>query len=93
MEYILISLKHGNGKRPVFWRANNCGYTTSPFAAGIYTEEQVKSEPNYYNNGEFTIAVPLTDEALWSIGLKYTYDQEKLMSFFEKNKSKLSSND
>lgn len=84
MLYIIISLKHGTGKQPMFWRSNNAGYTTSPFAAGVYTEEQVKAEPDYYNNGISTIAIPLTDMAMDDLGFKCSYDDSAVKKFMNK---------
>lgn len=86
MIYIIISLKHGNGKSPMFWRDNNAGYTYSPFAAGKYSKEQVESDPGYYNNGHSTIAVPLTDQAMEQIGFVSKYNTAKLESFYYKKK-------
>jgi hypothetical protein len=59
--YIIISLKHTSNDTLAFWRANDHGYTTNPFLAGHYSEEQVKSDPEYYNDGYGSIAVPLSD--------------------------------
>lgn len=83
MKYIIVSLKHGSADRPVFWRANDAGYTTSPFAVGIYTEEQVKGDPQYYNNGFSTVAVPLTDQGMHAIGFKCSYDNKQLDAFWK----------
>jgi hypothetical protein len=78
MHYIILSLKHGTPVEPCFWRPDNAGYTTIPWAAGLYTEEEVDSDPGYYNNGYSTIAVPLTDKALTAIGFKCSYSQDAL---------------
>ena len=79
-EYVIISLKHTNGKKPCFWRSNNQGYTWSPFAAGKYTEDQIKAEPEYYNNGTTDIAVPLTDAGMELIGLNVMIDVSKVIN-------------
>lgn len=76
MQYIILSLSHSTIEEPMFWRANDMGYTNSPFAAGKYTEEQVKENPDYYNNGLSTVAIPLTDEAMYKIGFKVSIDFE-----------------
>lgn len=86
MKYIIISLTHGAGDEPMFWRANDAGYTTSPFAAGIYSEEQVKARPNYYNDGYSAVAIPLTDQAMESIGFTCSFDEKAIMKFFQKSK-------
>jgi hypothetical protein len=87
MKYIIISLKHGTGTEPIFWRANNAGYTNSPFEAGHYTEEQVKAEPNYYNDGYSAVAIPLTDHAMSTIDFTCRFDEKAIEKFFEKSKA------
>jgi hypothetical protein len=86
MKYIIISLSHGTGKEPCFWRANAAGYTNSPFAAGIYTEEEVKARPDYYNNGYSGVAVPLTDGAMDAISFKCSFNEKAIEQFFQKSK-------
>lgn len=86
MNYIIISLKHGTAKEPVFWRADNAGYTIHPWAAGIYSEEEVKQDQGYYNNGYSTIAVPLQSEELKEIGFECKYDDKKLKAYHRKRK-------
>lgn len=49
-----------------------------PFTAGIYTEEQVKADPDYYNNRGSTLAIPLDEQGMASIGLKITMDLTKV---------------
>lgn len=88
MNYIIIDISHGTGEEPMFWRANDSGYTTSPFAAGIYTEEQVKARPDYYNDGYNTVAIPLTDGAMASIGFTCSFDEDLIMRFYQKSKVK-----
>ncbi|HYD21846.1 MAG TPA: hypothetical protein VEB40_10250 [Flavipsychrobacter sp.] len=83
--FLIISLKHGSGKSPMFWRPQDAGYTSSPFAAGLYREDKVKSDSNYYNNGDSTIAVPVTEKIMGSIGFSCSYDEDALQRFFEKN--------
>ena len=89
MNYIIISLKHGTADRPVFWKADNAGYTEIPWAAGIYTEEEVEADPSYYNGGITTVAVPLTNEVLHSIGFKCSYDEVELMTLHKKTYQRL----
>lgn len=83
MKYIIISLSHGTGKSPVFWRANAAGYTNSPFAAGIYTEEQVKARPDYYNDGLSTVAIPLTEQAMEAISFTCSFNEKAVEKFFQ----------
>lgn len=92
MKYIIISLKHGTYDKVVFWRANDAGYTDYPFEAGIYTEEQIKSKPGYYNDGFSTVAVPLNDVALTRIGFKVVVDEEALTDLLKANKSLFNQN-
>ncbi len=86
MKYIIISLAHGTGKEPCFWRANNAGYTNSPFAAGIYTEEEVKAKPDYYNDGYTGVAIPLTEQAMAKLGFKCSFDEKAIEQFFQTSK-------
>lgn len=79
--YIILSLKHSEGYRPCFWRADDAGYTMFPWAAGIYTEEQVKAQPNYYNDGFNTVAVPLTSAGLESIGFRCEFVPSQAKEF------------
>jgi hypothetical protein len=83
MKYIIISLSHGTGKEPCFWKAEAAGYTNSPFAAGIYTEEEVKARPNYYNNGCSCVAIPLTEQAMEAIGFKCSFNEKAIEQFFQ----------
>lgn len=81
MGYIILSLSHSSPEQVVFWRANNAGYCNSPFLAGIYTEEQVKGNQQYYNNGLSTVAVPLTTAAMEAIGFNVSVDWKKVEAF------------
>ena len=86
--YIILSLKHSEGKRPTFWRPDDAGYTIFPFAAGVYTEEQVKKDPSYYNDGFNTLAIPLTSAGLESIGFKCSMDLTKVKALSKQAESK-----
>lgn len=81
MKYIIISLKHSTKDKRCFWRAFNSGYTYYPFNAGQYDEALVKLKPDYYNDGISTIAIPLTDAAMASIGFKVKIDFKALDNF------------
>lgn len=85
MKYIILSLKHGTPERPMFWRSNNAGYTNSPFAAGIYTEVQVLGDPEYYNNGYSTVAIPLTDAAMAAIDFKCSFNLQGVETFWQQS--------
>lgn len=87
MAYFILSLKHSTQECPAFWRANNAGYTNSPFMAGIYTEHQIRSNPEYYNNGYSTVAIRLTDSSMEAIGFKVSVDWVKVDEFFKKSLS------
>jgi hypothetical protein len=56
-EYYIYSF-HSSPDLMLWWRANNAGYTTRLDDAGRYTEEQVRAEPDYYDNRTETVAVP-----------------------------------
>jgi hypothetical protein len=83
MKYIIISLAHGTGKEPCFWKAKAAGYTNYPFNAGIYDEAEVKARPNYYNDGITGVAIPLTEQALEAIGFKCSFDEKAIEQFFQ----------
>lgn len=89
MDYIIYSLKHSTKKQPCFWRANNAGYTSFPFAAGHYTESQILNNHDYYNNGTNSIAIPLTEDGLESIGFKFTVDVKKIVALADQIENKL----
>lgn len=88
-KYIIISLKHSTEEELMFWRPENAGYTTSPFAAGIYNEQIVLDDWDYYNCGN-SVAVELTDAAMTAIGFKCTFDVKKLLEFQKNNQKKKS---
>lgn len=86
MNYIIINPEQSTERTVVFWRPNNAGYTTCPFAAGIYTKEQIEESPNYYNNGFKSIAIPLTDSDLNEIGFSATWNPKKQSAFMQSSK-------
>lgn len=57
-EYYLLSLKWSDRDHYVWWRPKNNGYTLNLKDAGIYTEEQINKEKNYYSNTS-TMPVPV----------------------------------
>ena len=77
-EFILLSLKHSVGNEPTFWCPNNAGYTNNPWNAGIYNDQQIKEDPDYYNNGYDAIPIPLSKEGLNLIGFKCTFSKSKV---------------
>lgn len=83
-KYVILSLTHSDGNTPCFWKANNAGYTVWPFNAGIYTAAEVNEDKSYYDNGSSTIAIPLTESGMASIGLKITMDLKKVKSLIKK---------
>jgi hypothetical protein len=59
--YLILSLKWSvTSENLVWWRPNNSGYTVLIERAGHYSREEVEAHPSYYNNGDTTIAVPLS---------------------------------
>lgn len=79
--YYIVSIKHTRGEKVCFWRPNNAGYTEIINDAGKYTEEQVKSSQNYYNNFDSSIAVPC--EVVTSKILPYVPNEMNIMSIFK----------
>lgn len=84
--FIILSLKHSSNIEPVFWRADDSGYTTLPWAAGLYSESQVRGNPGYYNDGYNTIAIPLTDEGIKKSGLRFSLKAAQLNAYIKANK-------
>lgn len=78
-KYIIIDLGRSTEKAPMFWRADNKGYTPSPFEAGLYDEETVLANWKYYNDEE-TIAVVYTIRGLESIGFEWKWDSKAALS-------------
>lgn len=76
--FVILSKKHMDNRQPVFWRPDAAGYTIFPWAAGIYTKEQVEADPGYYNDGFNSIAVELTNEGLEAVGFECRVDLNKL---------------
>lgn len=92
MKYIIISLSKGSADEPKFWKPNCAGYTSFPWAAGIYTEDEIKNNPEYFNNGYTTIAVPFHEVGigLESIGFDCSYNPHLLNKLYKDLKQKLS---
>ena len=86
MKYIILAIGRGTGKKPVFWRSGCAGFTEYPFAAGQYSEAEVKGNPDYFNDGLSTVAIPLTDNALETLGFKCSYNERSLVNFIQKVK-------
>lgn len=59
-EYFVLSVNHTTRESRfiLLWNPNNAGYCNRLHVAGIYTEEQVRKNLHYYNNGCDTISVP-----------------------------------
>jgi hypothetical protein len=77
-QFLILSLKHSEGSKPCFWRPDDAGYTTIPWAAGVYNRAAVEANPKYYNNGYDTLAVEFSNHALESIGFKCSMDVKKV---------------
>lgn len=86
MKYIIICPEQSTAAEVVFWRDNNAGHTTSPFAAGIYTKEQIEADPNYYNNGLKSLAIPLTHADMHEIGLQCSWKPKNMPAFLQSSK-------
>jgi len=83
--YVIVSLKHSEKNSVAFWRPDNAGYTTNPWAAGFYTEEQVINDPSYYNNGVSTIAVCINNSSLPESGLTISLTDSKIAKYRKNN--------
>lgn len=60
MNYYILSLKHSPAQGfALWWGPCDCGYTAELDMAGTYTEAQVNAQPDYYNNGKTTVAIPV----------------------------------
>ena len=60
--YLILSLKWSDGLDKLnWWGPDNNGYAYDIDTAGRYTAKQVASNPGYYDNGDTTRAVPVTD--------------------------------
>lgn len=57
--FYLVSVKHTKqcDKYVTLWRPSNAGYCNRLHSAGMYNRSEIEAKPNYYNNGEMTIAV------------------------------------
>lgn len=57
--YHILSLKWTRGDQIVWWGPDDSGYVKNLAQAGVYTEEQVRARPTYYDNRDSTVAVPV----------------------------------
>lgn len=74
--FVILSPKHSEGDKVMFWRSNDAGYTFWPWEAGLYSEEQVMGNLGYYNDGYNSLAVELTNDGLRDIGFYCHVDWE-----------------
>jgi hypothetical protein len=88
--YVIVSLKHSEKNSVAFWRANDAGYTTNPWAAGLYTEEQVSNNQSYYNDGYNTVAVCINNSSLPESGLTISLTDSKIAKYRKNNLGALS---
>lgn len=76
-QYFIISLKHSTPDELVFWRADDAGYTTNPFLAGIYPQDRILSDITYYT--ENSVPVPVQD--FKQAGVKVIVSQTAVLAF------------
>ena len=58
-EYYVLSLKKSHLKENYSWfKSNNSGYTEDLNYAGVYTEEEISKNKNYYFNSNSQVAIP-----------------------------------
>jgi hypothetical protein len=84
-KYVIVSLKRSTKTETLFWRANDAGYTTNPWQAGIYSEQEVKAQPGYYNDGYNTIAICVTNSTLPDSGVKVLLDEKEVRAYRTQN--------
>jgi hypothetical protein len=87
--YVIVSLKHSEKNECTFWRPDNAGYTTNPWAAGFYTEEQVTKDPDYYNDGFNAVAVCINNSSLPDSGIAIHLSFSKMHAYRKNNKAQL----
>jgi hypothetical protein len=86
--FIIVSLKHSTEEEVVFWQANDSGYTSIPWFAGVYTEEQIRRDLNYYNDGS-NVPVELNYHELQKAGLLIKTLSTKLREYAKKQQKEL----
>jgi hypothetical protein len=89
--YVIVSLKHSDKDGVAFWRPDNAGYTTNPWAAGLYSEEDVCNKAYYYNDGLNTIAVCINNSSLPISGVVISLKEAKLKKYRKDNAGKIAS--
>jgi hypothetical protein len=57
-EFYILSVEHTRGDFILWWKPQDCGYTTALDKAGRYAKSSVEERARYYNNGEKTLAIP-----------------------------------
>lgn len=87
--YVIVSLKHSEKNAVAFWRSDNAGYTTNPWAAGTYTEEQVSKDPEYYNDGYNAVAVCINNSSLPYSGLNIPLKRTELEHYRKSNRGRI----
>jgi hypothetical protein len=78
--YYILSLKHSPapGGMSVWWGPNNCGYYCDLNSAGIYSQEEIDSNPGYLNNGVDTRAVERISVVQAARSMVFYSDAKKL---------------
>lgn len=75
--YFIISLSHSTPDQLIFWRADDNGYTSIPFLAGLYTEKEITDRIEYYTEN----SVPVPVEAWEGVGLTIKFNAKALRDF------------
>lgn len=88
--YVIVSLKHSSKDAVAFWRSNDAGYTTNPWQAGIYSEEQVANDPGYYNDGSSSIAVCVNNSSLPDSGIGISIKSDTIKEYRRNNLGQIS---
>lgn len=86
--FVILDMKYTkDSKQAAFWRANCSGRTVNPFNAGHYTQAEIDSSPEYYNNGTETVAFPL-DQIHDLIDLRCAFSLRKFHAYISSGKFK-----
>jgi hypothetical protein len=83
--YVIVSLNHSDKDGIAFWRANNSGYTTNPWQAGIYSEDEVNADPDYYNDGFNTVAVCINNSSVPYSGINIQLNKNEAKKYRKEN--------
>jgi hypothetical protein len=85
-KFVIVNLERSSKDQVVFWKADDLGYTSNPFEAGIYDENVIKSQLDYYCEGD----VPIVLDELRSAGIKISVDSNHIFLYQKRIRKELS---